>query len=155
MDGFAQVWKRSKGVFLTVFAFAAFLPMLLAGALNPNQLRLLSKADETTQLRIWMEPSTIIIKPGQPFTFVVFGEYNDKYKVVPQVEALANANLGLTLASPYISYNQPFSGKVRLGVIKGVGTDVGRYTIEIPATQVKTLMPDLPVVTSQAEVVVY
>ena len=139
-------WKKSGGLFLSVFTVAAVLPVVLVGALSNEPLRLSSKADEPTALRLWLEPESVSTKLGSRVEFEVLGEYEDQNLLIPKVELVANGQP--------IKYLRSFAGRVSLGKITAIADKVGEINIEIDDRSVFTGLPNLPVEVSAAKMFV-
>ncbi len=154
MDMF-RAESKAKSMFFGVVGIAAFLPVLIAGVLNKGDLPFFVKADEEAgKLRIWFDPPAVVAAPGQKFHFYIMGQYKDKYGIIPQVSGTIKADPAISLTSSTLMYSQAFSGTVRLGSIEGVADVPGTYHVSIPAESIKTIVPDLPIISTRAEVLI-
>lgn len=155
MNQMFGVDSKARSMLLSVLGFAAFLPILIAGVVNKGDLKFFAKADEdVAKLRIWFDPPAVVVAPGQEFHFSIMGEYRDKYGIIPQVTGTISTNSNLTLSSNKLMYSQAFSGTVKLGSVSGVENVPGVYYIQIPIESVKTIVPDLPIISARAEVLI-
>jgi hypothetical protein len=143
-------WEKSGMTFLSFFALAAILPILLIGVLNSEGLKTMIRANQPNELRIWFEPAEVITHPKVKFKIKVMAEYDSSDSLVPKVETTLKKNGDFNIDNPKISYETPFSGKVVLGNYEMTTNSTGTFSLEIPSAAVFTQLTDLNISTAKA-----
>lgn len=152
--GLRDIWRRSGGMFMSFALVAAILPVLMWGMVGTDNLRLLTRADTPTPLRLWFEPAAVVTKPGQKFELVLMAEYDDKNKLIPQVKAGLRAGAGLKVEPLEVEYRQAFVGRVELGRFEVEVLEPGTQRVEVRPGSVNTTLPDVDVETAAAQITV-
>jgi hypothetical protein len=138
--------------FFPLFAIAAFLPFLLFFAMNTVDYDITSRANQESVLRVWYEPTAIVLAPGEKMTLSIVAHYESENQQVHSFAAHIPSVSGLRLSSTEISYAPPFRGKVVVGEVEVTGLTLGSYSLDIPKESIKTSIEDLEVITSPATI---
>jgi hypothetical protein len=146
--------QKNGGIFVSFFAVAAFLPVLLVGVTSPGSLKLLTHADAAEVLRMWIEPETAIVKLGEEVDLKVMAEYDDARQMIPRLETGLRADSMLGLVTEKVVYDKPFSGRVTVGLVHLVPQTRGSFDIAIVEGSVNTTLPNVDVVTQVAKLTV-
>ena len=152
MAGVMASWNKHKGWLVSVFVLAVILPVFLIGAAGTNRLRVFTRADENTELRLWFEPERVETVVGRPVELTLVADYDDQTRLIPAVELRVRSSEGLVMESDTVRYLKSFYGRVVVGTVKVRGTEVGEYKIEVIDGSVNTKLPDLPVTVGTAMV---
>jgi hypothetical protein len=145
------MFKKSKGLLVSLIVVAAILPVLIIGALSED-LKLRTFADQEPVLRIWTEPDSVVTKPGKSFFVSVYGEIENVNLVIPMVEFNFKSDNNLKTIPNAISYDKSFTGRVKLGEVNVTVSNTGEFNLDIPETGVNTKLPDLRIITSGLKV---
>lgn len=136
--------------FLPLFMLAMILPFFLMITISPEPTRLtfLTRADRAPELRIWFEPSTIIVSAGQTAKLQVVALFESDKKFLPGLEVEIN--------NQTLSYKKPFKGQVVLGEISVPTNTAGKLSIPIVQDKIRlTAFTDtVTFVTSPATILV-
>lgn len=152
VNSLRSYWQKNGKLFLSFFAVAAFLPVVLLGAVSKDGFKLLTQADEETPLRIWFEPGSVVARPGDKFKLKIVSEYDDKNKLIPKISLMTKGGSGVVVMPEMVSYNSPFVGKTVLGEVMVEVTEPGTTSVEILENSINTTLPNLPVVTTEAQI---
>jgi len=147
-------WRKHAGVFASLFAVAAILPVLLVGATNPNALRVLTSADEEVALRLWFEPELVELPVGAEYKLSVMAEYDSRANLVPSVQIPLKSSSGLEISPATVEYPQPFTGRTKIGEVSVKSRARGTYQVEIVEGGINTTLPDLVSVVGTAKITV-
>lgn len=144
-----QEFLHTSRRLLPVFVIAAFLPVV-AYFLGTGSFSLNSQADTTPELRLWFEPTKVLVSSRQPVTLTLMGEYVDSahFSGEGDVSIVAN-DPSVNITPTTISTATSFRGRTSLGTVSVTPTRRGDFTI--------TLVPqfdtaDINVVTSSASI---
>ncbi|OGM28308.1 hypothetical protein A2801_02520 [Candidatus Woesebacteria bacterium RIFCSPHIGHO2_01_FULL_41_10] len=142
--------------FAPVFLLAAALPFLMFFVVSPPELGLLTRADTDSQLRMWLEPATVVTEPGRTVDLRVMAAFDDDRKLIPQIKAQVTGDKGIEVLSSSVEYKTPFNGQVELGVVKvsAIGFEGGKVLIPQDLVEIRAFDEPLEIVTSPAEIVV-
>lgn len=138
---------------MSLLGVALLLPVVLAATLNPDGISFLTKADKPAEMRIWLEPAEVLTKPGVKFKLAVMGEYTDTTKILPSVDLVLTHAADVQMTADKLNYVVPFRGTVKLGEVEVTVKKAGEYQIMIPAESVRTGLPDLPIITTKANII--
>ncbi len=155
----SSIWVRmnfgkSGKTFASFFTLAAILPVVLFGALSPERLNFLTSADQPGELRVWIEPETVVAKIGTEARLRVYAEFDDRTKLIPQLSLQVVSDSSLKLITEQIDYPSAFAGKTEIGVIRFKALQTGTSRIEIPKEQIKISLDGISIVTGSTTVVV-
>jgi len=145
-----KYWKKNGLTYFSFFAIAAILPILMFGVLNPDSLKTFIRADQPSDLRIWFEPAEIVTHPGIKFKVKIMASYEDKYNLVPKVEASIRPNKDLNIVPDKIAYEKPFSGTVELGNYDVSANTYGTFNLEVSGPSIFTQTTNLNINTAKA-----
>ena len=124
--------------FLPFLAIGAFLPVLLFAALMPEKLNWFKQAEQSDELRIWLEPQTLILNPNQVYKLRVMAEFTASDKIMPSLSMVINSENGLSFAPSDLTYPRPFRGKVKIGEVTVFSPQPGTYRIDVPSEKIIT-----------------
>lgn len=154
--------EKTQGIFkllmrfTPVFILAATLPFMMFFVLSPPDIGIMTQANTDPELRIWIEPQTVVTEPGRIVELRVMAAFDDDRKLIPFITVTASSSGDLELVSETVEHETPFNGQVELGTIEvsAQGLDGGR--VEIPEGEVtfRAFEDPVEIVTSSAEVVV-
>ncbi len=120
---------------IPVFFLSAILPMFLFLVSFPSDLQFLTRAGKKPELRIWTEPSQILVDKNRELELNVYAQYESE-SLLPGVSLIAKSD-GLDVSGD-ITYLKPFRGQVKLGtLIVNSGSQSGKFVIAIPGDSVE------------------
>lgn len=137
--------------FLPIFALAAVLPALMFFASNPVDFDISSRANQDAVLRVWIEPATVALAPGETIEMQVVGNLESEDKQVHTLSINLEAP-GVSVSPLQIKHLPPFRGKMILGKVKVTARSAGAFVIEIPKEKITTSIADLEIITSSATI---
>lgn len=120
---------RKNAMWLLV---AAFLPIIVWAAAQSDIFSYLSRASAPQQLYVWLEPTTIIAKPGEKVTFEVLSRFtnDDEKSIVPFTVSLTS-NPKLSLNKQELSSDSVFRGWRSLGSVSVIAPRSGQAIVKI------------------------
>src|SRR3989344_8493504 len=124
-------FRRMLRLFLPVFTIAAITPFLLSHAFN------YSRAEKTNELRLWLVPGTIIVKPNETVKLDVLGSFADPVQFFPDLTVAFETSTEISLTPNPFVVKQPFQGRKKLGSITIKPQRAGTYSIA-PAQTIQT-----------------
>lgn len=128
---------------------AAMLPVVLMGVLNPEGLSFMTKAEDTNEIRVWLEPAEVVTKPGAHFTLVIMADFESGTMIAPKVEATFRHDAAVKVSQEKISYKEPFRGQTKLGTVEVEVNKEGQYEIELDSGSVSVDLPNVTVVSGK------
>lgn len=131
-------WFSLFKQFLPVFVVAALLPVGLAVVLNPQGLTIFSRAQKSQELRLWLEPPTLKVRPGERIKLSVMAEFADDTKLIPTLSLIIESDASVQINPAAISYNKPFRGSLKIATITVTPTQTGVFSVNIPQEKVIT-----------------
>lgn len=137
--------------FLPLFALSAILPLFLYVALAPRQLTFSSKASEN-ELRIWFDPHSVVMKPGENYTFDVIVSSESTDKLISNLSLNFSADTNISYSPSTLSHQEPFSGKIKAGQVNITARKSGKYELTIPPESVVFNTKEVQVITSPASI---
>ncbi len=146
----------SLKLFLPVFVLSALLPVFMMAMMNPGTTRVLTRADENAQLRIWMEPKTVITGPGQPVELTIVSSLDTQGLLPPPIEVTLSSSEEVDIDNTEITFLEPVVGKATLGIVSVQAYTPGTYTINVSndSVLVPNLATPLQILSSPATLVV-
>ncbi len=147
-DEVGQMLGKYKKTVVSFVLVAAFLPVILAGALSQNGFRTFTKASGNNDLRIWIEPSAVVAHTGQTVKLRIMAEYEDYENPLPKLDVTARLDSGLSTINNQISYDSSFNGKKQIGILEVVARETGEQKVWLDELSVDTGLPNLNVVTT-------
>ncbi|MCI0530677.1 MAG: hypothetical protein L0Y74_01800, partial [candidate division Zixibacteria bacterium] len=145
--------KGSRKIILPLAAVAVVLPVLMAGVLPPEGFKFFSKASSDETLRLWMEPSEVVLMPGQKYTYRIMAEF-DSFSPLSRIAFEVKGDLGVVINPSRISFSEAFKGRKQVGMIEGSAVSAGEKKIWIDTASVDTGLPNLDVITGEAKILV-
>lgn len=140
--------------FVPIFALAAILPVLLFAAGNTVDYDFTSSANTDPVLRIWFEPSSVVLSTGESITLEMVADMEGENDQVHTISAkLPNVN-GIRLNTTEVKHVPPFRGKTTLGEILVTAISPGKYELNVPPATVTTSINDLSIITSPATIII-
>jgi hypothetical protein len=147
--------KKHRKIILSMVLMAAFLPVLLWMVIGRDKFTMLTQAEGSKVIRIWMEPAEVVLTTGKTYEFRIMAESENPDTLVPKIDLKLIASEGLILGSDKVSYHFPFAGKKEIGkVVINAADTAGRYVINIDAPSVVTGLTEVPVLVAPAVVIV-
>jgi|GEM_PF-3431737 len=142
--------------FLPVFVLFFFLPFLVMLVMRPSELRFIGRADQNDELRMWLEPSTVVMESGDSTTLKVVASFEHESRVIP---ALTYKVVPVGFLKPDrmdFRYQKPFRGQVTLGEVVITGLQAGDFEVSIPKESIEVENYDYPleIVTSSSRIIV-
>ena len=134
-DKFLSITKK----LFPVLIIAALLPLFIFFVFDPPGFSFSPRADEETELRLWIEPANIFSSPGREVNVKVMALYENDSKVIPGVEIEVSSEPFLSNKGLNLEYGLPFSGKVVVGEVSFVPQKVGEYSVFIDESNVSYL----------------
>jgi hypothetical protein len=147
-------WKESKGIVLSLAITAAVLPFALWAFGSRQRVMTWVKASPSGELMVWFDPAEIVMSVGQTTTLDVLAEYSGNDRLIPALKTKINGSSGLRLGNDNIEYDFGFSGRKKLGSVTVTAVGKGSQTVSIAENNVFTSLPDLPIVTAGARIIV-
>lgn len=120
------------GRFLPVFVLAAALPFLIGFVAAPPDISFLTRADEAQELRVWLEPANVILRPGSSTELSVVAQFDGDGKLIPEISLSIVSEGGVTLENENITHSIPFSGRAEIGKVTVRAASVGQAVVSIP-----------------------
>lgn len=144
---------RFGSMFFSLIIAAALLPVALMGVLNPDGLRLVTKADQPNEMRVWIEPAEVITKPGMVVKLKVMGNFESETSLVPEFKGALTADTGVSLNSTEVVYKEPFRGVVTLGTVTAIAKTDGQFEVKVDGDSVFLSLPNIPVNSARALII--
>lgn len=144
------MWK----LFLSLAIISGILPVILWGMVSGQNTRLMSRAAQDTELRLWLEPKEVKTMPGKEATFTLMANFDSSSRIIPKLTVNLTKPEHTTVYPLSFNYTNPFTGKVSLGELKVSSVQSGRYEIKIPDNGIDTNMTDLKAITFPAVLIV-
>jgi len=126
--------------FWPLFLISAFLPILFFSVQTKSSsvFSLFSRADSPSSIHIWLEPSTIIARAGQPVTVRMVAELDKPQNLLSSLTSTVTSEPPLDIQPNQIEYTKPFGGKIVLGTMTVTSQEPGTYTLKIPKETINT-----------------
>lgn len=131
---------------------AALLPVVIFGATLKERLFVSASADANPVLRIWFEPSTVVLSPGQAMNVKVMVESEAVRKLVGSIDVPLIAIGEIELDQSGVNYGKPFLGRTEVGRIK-VTSFGGEAVVRVDEGSTQVLPPEFVLQTSELKVV--
>lgn len=111
---------------------AALLPMIVWVVAESDVFSYLSRAAAPQQLYVWLEPTTIVAKPGEKVTFEVLSRFttDDEKSIVPFTVFLAS-DPKLSLSKLELRSDSVFRGRRSLGSVSVTAPRSGQAVVKI------------------------
>ncbi|OGM31997.1 hypothetical protein A2803_02815 [Candidatus Woesebacteria bacterium RIFCSPHIGHO2_01_FULL_44_21] len=138
------------GRFLPVFLLAAILPFLIGFVVAPPDISFLTRADATSELRVWVEPANVVMSPGGTTEFTVLAQFEGEEKLIPEITLTLTASSGLVLENKSVTYKVPFNGRVELGRVGVRAESAGEAMVDISRESIKITAFEWPLEVSTA-----
>ncbi len=136
-----------------LFVLSAMLPLFIFFISSPADVKFLTKANNDSELRVWIEPAHVVTRPNTSIELRVYANFESDTKLLPGITFSAFSD---TLdVEGDISYLRPFNGKVELGTISAISPSEGVFTITIPEDSIETTAFDAPLVIKTSPSTVY
>lgn len=130
--------------FLPVFLLAAILPFLIGFVVAPPDISFFTRADEPSELRVWIEPANLVMSPNSTIEVSIMAQFESEGKLVPEVSLSVLATGSITVDSPNVTHSIPFSGRAELGKVLLRATSAGTGQVAIPEGSVKVTAFEWP-----------
>lgn len=146
----ASAYSGSKNLlrflsrFLPVFLLAAVLPFLIGFVVAPPDISFFTRADEPSELRVWIEPANLVISPDSATEVSIMAQFDGEGKLVPGVSLSILATGSVTVDSPNVTRRVPFSGRSELGKVLLRAKNAGTGQVAIPEGSVKVTAFEWP-----------
>lgn len=144
---------RSGSMIASFLVVAALLPAVLMGVLNPDGLRLISKADQPRELRLWIEPTEVVVRPGVAVKLTVMANFENETSQIPEFQGNIVGASGLQIAPSELVYKEPFRGTVVLGTISAIAKQTGSFEVKVDEGSVFLNLPDVPVISAGSKII--
>lgn len=118
--------------FLPVFVLAAMLPFFIGFVVAPPDIDFFTRADSASSLRVWLEPSNIVMSSGSQTTLTVVASFESETKLIPEISFDVVGSESLAISNSKIVYSIPFSGRVELGEVTVSAAESGKAEVIIP-----------------------
>ena len=122
--------------FLPMLVMAALLPLSLMAVVFGFSDQLFPKADEPNTLRVWLEPTAILAKKGQPVTLTVMAALDNSTVIISALNLGVTVDPNVTISPSTVSYSRPLQGQASVGTIQFVPATSGKYILSIPTENV-------------------
>lgn len=130
---------------LSFVIVAALLPVLIFGAAMKDRLYLSASADANPALRIWFEPSNVILAPGQQVEVRVMAESDAVKKLASNIRLRLLTTEYLSVENPEVVFEDAFVGKNQIGLI----VVSGEGELNVDAANSSTVPADFVLQTSK------
>lgn len=130
--------------FLPVFLLAAILPFLIGFVVAPPDISFLTRADATSELRVWIEPANVVMSPGTSTEVSVIAQFGGEGKLVPEVSLALVGTGSVEVTNQNITHSIPFSGRVELARVTVSARSPGTGQVTIPRDSVKVTAFEWP-----------
>lgn len=127
--------------FSLLFLLAAVLPVLLIG-FQSGQFTFFSQASKQPELRIWFEPSSIVVEMGEEVSVKVVAEFIENNKLVTGILANVTGDSNLNIDPQNFAYTVPFQGRSVVAEINFVPSVPGTYTVDLENVDIQTPLKD-------------
>lgn len=136
MMGRALGWMKK---FVPVFLLFMILPFLVAFVLKPPEVKFFTGArGEKNNLRVWIEPSSVVVGAGEGVDLVVMANFESDDKLVAGLKVAVVAPGGVSLSKMNVEADKPFKGQMMIGTVRATVLKSGSYEIKIPEELVET-----------------
>ena len=150
-----RIWSRLGKKFLSLFLLAAALPVVLSLVLNQDALTFLSRADQKAELRLWLEPNTVLTKPNEPVTLRVVAEYTNGNQLLTELRVGLYSETSLEINPTQVTVTNPFRGRQTIASVVVTPRNSGTFSVSVSNDMVKANNTQLAnVITSPATVIV-
>lgn len=143
-------------VLFAVFLLASILPFLLLIFFSGQTFNFISKADEKSELRVWVTPSQIVASKGTEIELKVMAQYDHANVFIPSV-SIAMDTQGLpSIGSTTVTKLTPFKGEALIGTFSVKPTKSGTYVVS-PLKSKIVITPaiqDIDLIVTPAKIVV-
>lgn len=142
--------------FIPLFALAIFLPMVVIAATAPGKNLIESQAGNERELRVWIEPSTLIIAKDKSVKVKVVAQYDTETKVIPFLGGkLVASDASIVEVVNSFEYSKPFSGTISVGEVEVKALKAGSATLAIDQATLDMRLPTkLETITSNSTIIV-
>ena len=142
--------------FLPIFMLSLLLPFFVVLAMRPSELRFMTKADQNLELRLWFEPSTVIVNSGDTAELRMVALFEADTKLIPTLTATAKSSPAVSILNGTLSYKKPFRGQVVMGTVKVAANDPGTYGVTIPIeeVQIQAFSDEVKILSTPAKIIV-
>src|SRR3989344_6184228 len=113
-------------------ALIAVMPVFVMFVTSPAQLpSFLSKASQSQELRVWLEPATLHLSPGQIGEISVMARFSPEGKLMQNLAVLIQTeNNKARVAPTEVRMSSPFYGQVRVAKVTVTAPQTtGSYSI--------------------------
>lgn len=145
---------RNWRMVVSLAVFSGILPVVLWGVVSGQPNKLISKADQASELRVWFEPSDIKMKKGETTDVSIMAGYDDETKIIPRLEMNISSIKGLAITPASINYKNAFNGSVNVATIKVKAENTGSFEVNVPDSGIYTGINDLKAIIYPAKIVV-
>jgi hypothetical protein len=128
--------------FMPVILLSLILPFFVAFTITPPKLKFLTRADSELNLRIWLEPSSVVVEPNHEVEMKVMAKFESDQKLIPSISMEIKAPEAVEIEKKEIAHKIPFKGEVQIGSVKVKSAMAGKYQIEIPEDSIKIVALD-------------
>lgn len=141
-------WPLFLRRFLPLFVIAAIMPVVLQTAFT------FSSAERANELRIWLEPETVITQPNKPVQFKIMAQFEDEARLLSTINfSFATSPLLITPTS--VNYTLPFRGTTAIGEVTTSAPGAGSYELAIPVENVVlSNSTGVTIITTPAKIIV-
>lgn len=136
--------------FLPIFALSAILPVFLYIALGPQLVNLRPRLASQNELRIWLDPHSVVASPGQSVTFDIVASSESSDKLIYDLKIVVPTTNNFNVTPTQVSLDQPFSGRVKVGQVTVTPNKPGTFEVSIPPESVVFNTREIQVITSPA-----
>jgi hypothetical protein len=144
--------------FAPIFFLATFLPFFVFLATSKNNFNpsFLTRADNEKELRVWLEPSSVILNRGQKIKMKVYAFYDSERKFIPTLNINLPTSNEFVISNPMLSYKTPFKGQIIVGDFELTATSSGTYKFNLPSPSISVtgFEDPLTIITASADITV-
>lgn len=140
--------SQVKRYLIPLIFLIIMLPIMVAAVVFGFSDVLLPRADSPPTVRLWVTPSTAIVKEGQSVTLKVMAAVEPKTVIIPSLSFSLVSDPALTLSSNSVMYNKPLQGQSLMGEISITAVEKGKYTVGISENSVRVAGNFNPTVSS-------
>ena len=141
---------------MPVFLVSLILPFFVGLVMKPPQIGFFTRADEADTLRIWIEPTTALLKTGESVEFEIYAYFENYDKYVPSISLTVTKDEGVLVSEESIRFRTPLRGRAVIGSFRASAYGQGSYKVYIDKSTVATpgFVGPLEVITGAAEMIV-
>lgn len=124
--------KKRTLFFLAVLAgISLIMPLTVNLTSSSQKFSLFSRAEKYPELRIWLEPATVIVKPNETILFKLYADFDAENLILPGFTTKIQPETGLKASPEELFYLKPFRGQIEAGTFEVKPTVTGQYNLNL------------------------